>query len=83
MLNSEFRRVVLEIIDKSILLHAPFLKNKSNMDLILKRWNEYLVEYLKKKNTSVMKKEANKMLTKLNEESYLKFKKYYLNVKKK
>ena len=83
LLNSEFRRVVLEIIDKSILLHAPFLKNKSNMDLILKRWNEYLVEYLKKKNTSVMKKEANKMLTKLNEESYLRFKKYNLNVKKK
>ena len=53
------------------------------MDLILKRWNEYLVEYLKKKDTSVMKKEANKMLTKLNEESYLRFKKYNLNIKKK
>ena len=31
LLNSEFRKVVLEIIDKSILLHAPFLKKKNNM----------------------------------------------------
>ena len=50
MLKSKFRRIILEIIDKSILLHAPFLKNKSNIGLILKGWDEYLVEYLKKKN---------------------------------
>ena len=83
LLNSEFRKVVLEIIDKSILLHAPFLKKKSNMNFILERWNEYLAEYLKKKDINIMKKESNQLLTKLNEESYLKFKKYNLNLKKK
>ena len=83
LLNSEYRRIILEIIDKSILLHAPFLKNKSNIGLILKGWDEYLVEYLKKKNTNIMKKEADKLLTKLDEENYIKFKKYNLNIEKK
>ena len=83
LLNSKYRRIILEIIDKSILLHAPFLKNKSNIGLILKGWDEYLVEYLKKKNTNIMKKEANKLLTKLDEENYIKFKKYNLNIEKK
>ena len=83
LLNSKYRRIILEIIDKSILLHAPFLKNKSNIDLILKGWDEYLVEYLKKKNTNIMKKEADKLLTKLDEENYIKFKKYNLNMEKK
>ena len=83
LLNSKYRRIILEIIDKSILLHAPFLKNKSNIDLILKGWDEYLVEYLKKKNTNIMKKEADKLLTKLDEENYIKFKKYNLNIEKK
>ena len=83
LLNSKYRRIVLEIIDKSILLHAPFLKNKSNIGLILKGWDEYLVEYLKKKNTNIMKKEADKLLTKLDEENYIKFKKYNLNIEKK
>ena len=83
LLKSKYRRIILEIIDKSILLHAPFLKNKSNIDLILKGWDEYLVEYLKKKNTKIMKKEADKLLTKLDEENYIKFKKYNLNIEKK
>ena len=83
LLNSKYRRIILEIIDKSILLHAPFLKNKSNIGLILKGWDEYLVEYLKKKNTNIMKKEADKLLTKLDEENYIKFKKYNLNIEKK
>ena len=83
LLNSKYRRIILEIIDKSILLHAPFLKNKSNIDLILKGWDEYLVEYLKRKNTNIMKKEADKLLTKLDEENYIKFKKYNLNIEKK
>ena len=83
LLNSKYRRMILEIIDKSILLHAPFLKNKSNIGLILKGWDEYLVEYLKKKNTNIMKKEADKLLTKLDEENYIKFKKYNLNIEKK
>ena len=83
LLNSKYRRIILEIIDKSILLHAPFLKNKSNIGLILKGWDEYLVEYLKKKNTNIMKKEADKLLTKLDEENYIKFKKYNLNMEKK
>ena len=83
MLNSKYRRIILEIIDKSILLHAPYLKNKSNIGLILKGWDEYLVEYLKKKNTNIMKKEADKLLTKLDEENYIKFKKYNLNMEKK
>ena len=83
LLKSKYRRIILEIIDKSILLHAPFLKNKSNIDLILKGWDEYLVEYLKKKNTNIMKKEADKLLTKLDEENYIKFKKYNLNIEKK
>ena len=83
LLNSEYKGIVLEIIDKSILLHAPFLKNKSNINLILERWKEYLEEYLKKKDTNIMKKEANKLLTKLDKENYLKFKKYSLNTKKK
>ena len=83
LLNSKYRRIILEIIDKSILLHAPFLKNKSNIGLILKGWDEYLVEYLKKRNTKIMKKEADKLLTKLDEENYIKFKKYNLNMEKK
>ena len=83
LLNSKYRRIILEIIDKSILLHAPYLKNKSNIGLILKGWDEYLVEYLKKKNTNIMKKEADKLLTKLDEENYIKFKKYNLNMEKK
>ena len=83
LLNSKYRRIILEIIDKSILLHAPFLKNKSNIGLILKGWDEYLVEYLKKKNTNIMKKEADKLLTKLDEENYIKFKKYNLSIEKK
>ena len=83
LLKSKYRRIILEIIDKSILLHAPFLKNKSNIGLILKGWDEYLVEYLKKKNTNIMKKEADKLLTKLDEENYIKFKKYNLNMEKK
>ena len=83
LLNSKYRRIILEIIDKSILLHAPFLKNTSNIGLILKGWDEYLVEYLKKKNTNIMKKEADKLLTKLDEENYIKFKKYNLNMEKK
>ena len=83
LLNSEYKGIVLEIIDKSILLHAPFLKNKSNINLILERWKEYLEEYLKKKDTNIMKKEVNKLLTKLDKENYLKFKNYSLNTKKK
>ena len=83
LLNSEYKGIVLEIIDKSILLHAPFLKNKSNINLILERWKEYLEEYLRKKDTNIMKKEVNKLLTKLDKENYLKFKKYSLNTKKK
>ena len=83
LLNSEYKGIVLEIIDKSILLHAPFLKNKSNINLILEKWKEYLEEYLRKKDTNIMKKEANKLLTKLDKENYLKFKKYNLNIKKK
>ena len=83
LLNSKYKRIILEIIDKSILLHAPYLKNKSNIGLILKGWDEYLVEYLKKKNTNIMKKEADKLLTKLDEENYIKFKKYNLNIEKK
>ncbi len=83
LLNSEYKGIVLEIIDKSILLHAPFLKNKSNISLIIERWKEYLEGYLRKKDTNIMKKEANKLLTKLDEENYLKFKKYNLNIKKK
>ena len=83
LLNSEYKGIVLEIIDKSILLHAPFLKNKSNINLILERWKEYLEEYLKKKDTNIMKKEVNKLLTKLDKENYLKFKKYSLSTKKK
>jgi len=83
LLNSEYKGIVLEIIDKSILLHAPFLKNKSNINLIIERWKEYLEEYLRKKDTNIMKKEANKLLTKLDKENYLKFKKYNLNIKKK
>ena len=59
MIKSEYKKIVLEIIDNSILLHAPFLKNKSNIDLILKGWNEYLKEYLKKKDTIMMKKVAD------------------------
>jgi hypothetical protein len=51
--------------------------------LIIERWKEYLEEYLRKKDTNIMKKEANKLLTKLDEENYLKFKKYNLNIKKK
>jgi len=83
LLNSEYKKVVLEIIDKSILLHAPFLKNKSNINLISEGWNEYLAEYLKKKDNNILKKEASKLLTKLNEENYKRFKKYNLNAKKK
>ena len=36
-----------------------------------------------KKDTNIMKKEVNKLLTKLDKENYLKFKKYSLNTKKK
>ena len=83
LLKSQYRRIVLEIIDKSILLHAPFLKIKSNINLILNGWNEYLKEYLKKKDTNIMKKEADKLLIKLDKESFIKFKKYNLNIEKK
>ena len=79
LIKSEYKRIVLEIIDNSILLHAPFLKNKSNIDLVLKGWDEYL----KKKDTNMMKKEVDKLLIKLDEENYTKFKKYNLNIEKK
>ena len=83
LLNSEYKGIIAEIIDKSILLHAPFLKEKSNMDMILERWNEYLREYLKKKDGNIMEKNANKLLTKLDKENYQKFKEYNFNLKKK
>ena len=56
LLNSKHKDNVLEIIDKSILLHAPFLKSKDNLDLIEKKWNEYLEVYLKKIDNNNMKK---------------------------
>ena len=83
LLNSDYKGIVLQIIDKSILLHAPFLKNKGNIDTILEGWNEYLVEYREKNEKNIMKKEANKLLTNLNKENYGKFKKYNLGLKKK
>ena len=79
LLNSKHKDNVLEIIDKSILLHAPFLKSKDNLDLIEKKWNEYLEVYLKKIDNNNMKKKANELLTKLNQENYQRFK----NIKKK
>ncbi|MBH71845.1 MAG: DNA primase [Alphaproteobacteria bacterium MarineAlpha6_Bin6] len=79
LLNSKHKDNVLEIIDKSILLHAPFLKSKDNLDLIEKKWNEYLEVYLKKIDNNNMKKKANEFLTKLNQENYQRFK----NIKKK
>ena len=53
LLNSEYKGIVLEIIDKSILLHAPFLKNKGNIDTILEGLNEYLVEYREKNENNI------------------------------
>jgi len=83
LLNSEHKDIVLEIIDKSILLHAPFLKNKSNMNIILEGWIEYFKMYLNKKKINIKKKEVKLALKDLNEENYLKFKKIQSKFNKK
>ena len=83
LLNSKYKGIVIKIIDKSILLHAPFLKDKSNIDLIVEGWNEYLEDYLKKKDNIMQKIKANKLLKSLNEEDFNKFKEFNLNSKKK
>ena len=83
LLNSKYKGIVIKIIDKSILLHAPFLKDKSNIDLIVEGWNEYLEGYLKKKDNIMQKTKANKLLKSLNEEDFNKFKEFNLNSKKK
>ena len=85
MLKSEYRGIVLEIINKSILLHAPFLKSNSNsnIDLILKGWNEYFNMYLSKKNIDISKQEAKLALKNLDEKNYIKFKEIQSKYKKK
>ena len=83
LLNSEFKKVVIEIINNSIFLHAPFLKKETNVDQILEGWHEYFVNYIKKKDKKIMKNKVNKMLNKLNEESYSEFKKFNSGLKKK
>ena len=85
LLKSEYRGIVLEIINKSILLHAPFLKSNSNsnIDLILKGWNEYFNMYLSKKNIDISKQEAKLALKNLDEKNYIKFKEIQSKYKKK
>jgi len=83
LLKSEYQDIVLKTIDKSILLHAPFIKSKSNINLILKGWNEYFDMYLEKKGLNTMKKKVNTVLTKLDKENYLKFKEYNSYIQKK
>ena len=85
LLKSEYREIVLEIINKSILLHAPFLKSNSNsnIDLILKGWNEYFNMYLSKKNIDISKQEAKLALKNLDEKNYIKFKEIQSKYKKK
>ena len=83
LLKSEYRGIVLEIINKSILLHAPFLKSNSNIDLILKGWDEYFNMYLSKKNIDISKQEAKLALKNLDEKNYIKFKEIQSKYKKK
>ena len=83
LLKSDYRDIIRKIIDKSILLHAPFLNSKNSNKAILEGWNEYLNMYLAKKNKNLISTQANKLLTKLDEENYLKFKETNSYIKKK
>ena len=83
LLNSEHKGIVSEIIDKSILLHASFLRSKNKIDLIIKGWNEYFEMYLKRKNLDMSEKESKLALKNLNEDDYIKFKEILLKYKKK
>ena len=83
LINSEYRKTVMEIIDKSILLHAPFLKNKDDITKILEGWNEYYNMYLLKKSVDIREKEAKLALKNLDKENYTKFKEIQSKYKKK
>ena len=74
---------VIVLPKDSILLHAPFLNSKNSNKAILEGWNEYLNMYLAKKNKNLISTQANKLLTKLDEENYLKFKETNSYIKKK
>ena len=75
LLKSEHKEIVSKIINKSILLHAPFLKSKNDIDAILSGWNEYYGIVIEKKELNFKKKNADIVLNKLNKENYEKFKK--------
>ena len=75
LLSSGYHQIIKKLVDNTIYIHAPFLKNQSHdFDKILKGWNEYYESYKKKNNVAKLKNEANHLLKDLNEENYKKLK---------
>ncbi len=83
LLKSEHKEIVSKIINKSILLHAPFLKSKNNIEIVFNGWNEYYGVFLEKKRLDFNKKNADITLNELNKENYEKFRKISSLTKKK
>ena len=75
LLSSGYQEIVNKLIDKSIFIHAPFLKNlRNDFEKIVKGWNEYWDIYIKKNDFKKLKKEADIILNDLNEKNYSKLK---------
>ena len=71
LLSSGYQEIVDKLIDKTIFVHAPFLKNLSNdFDKIVKGWSEYWEIYNKKAIFRELRKKADELLDDLNEENY-------------
>ncbi|PPR43594.1 MAG: DNA primase [Alphaproteobacteria bacterium MarineAlpha6_Bin2] len=75
LLSSGYQEIIDKLIDKTIFVHAPFLKNLSNdFDKIVKGWSEYWEIYNKKAIFRELRKKADELLDDLNEENYSKLK---------
>ena len=83
LISSGYHEIIKQLIDKTIYIHAPFLKNTSNdYSNIVKGWNEYWEIYKKKTEFSELNKETELLLTNLNEENYSKLKNLHLKRRK-
>jgi len=84
LISLGYHETISKLIDKSIYVHAPFLKSKKyKYDDILTGWNEYWMLYVKKKGKLRIQKEAENLLQNLNIDNFKKFKDLKLSLKKK
>ena len=84
LISLGYHETISKLIDKSIYVHAPFLKSKTHKyDDILTGWNEYWMLYIKKKGNLKIQKEAEDLLQNLNIDNFKKFKDLKLKLKKK